>query len=101
MKDTRHRVLITGAVAVSGALAIVIGVRLSGYGVPLALLMACAASCLSTFSSLFFHVIGAWSTTTHRCTRPNCDFQVRLTHTDSTENRRCQEIAAHHPHRSH
>jgi hypothetical protein len=99
VKDTRHRILVSGAVAASVALAGAIGVRLSGYGVPLALLVACCASCLATFSSLLFRVIDAWSTVTHRCTRPGCDFQVRLTHTDAAENRRWQEIAAHHPHR--
>jgi hypothetical protein len=98
VKDTRHRALTTGSVAVSAALAIVIGVRLSGYGVPVALLLACCLSCVATFSSLLFHVIGAWSTTTHRCTVSGCDFQVRLTHTDAAENRRWQEIAATHPH---
>ncbi|MGY1499827.1 hypothetical protein ACW4TU_25160 [Streptomyces sp. QTS52] len=99
MNITRHRALTAGAAAVSAALAIVIGVRLSGYGVPLSLLLACL-SCVATFSSLLFRVIGAWSTTTHRCTVAGCDFHVRLTHTDRAENRRWQEIAAHHPHRS-
>ncbi|MFC8200302.1 hypothetical protein ACFUTV_33660 [Streptomyces sp. NPDC057298] len=101
MKDTRHRALIAGAAAVSAVLAIVIGVRLSGYGVPLALLLACCLSCTATFNSLLFRVIDARSTTTHRCTRPGCDFSVSLTHTDSAENRHWQEIAAHHPHRTH
>ncbi|MDQ1046818.1 hypothetical protein [Streptomyces sp. V4I2] len=101
MKDIRHRALVTGAVAVSGALAMVIGMRLSGYGVPLALLLACCLSCLATFSSLLFHLISAMSTTTHRCGRPGCDFRVSLAHTDAAENRRWQEIAARHPHRSH
>ncbi|MFD7940752.1 hypothetical protein ACFV4T_40680 [Streptomyces sp. NPDC059755] len=99
MKDTRHRALPAGAVAVSAALAVAIGVRLSGYGVPPALLLACCLSCVATFSSLLFRVIGAWSTTTHRCTRAGCDFRVSLTRTDSAENRRWQEIAAQHPHR--
>ncbi|UXX93770.1 hypothetical protein N7U49_19900 [Streptomyces sp. AD2-2] len=101
MKTTRHRAFITGAAAVSAALAVVIGVRLSGYGVPFALLLACCLSCMATFSSLLFHVIGAWSTTIHRCTRPGCDFRVSLAHTDAAESRRWQEIAAHHPHRAH
>ncbi|TRO57631.1 hypothetical protein [Streptomyces sp. IB201691-2A2] len=101
MNNTRHRALTTGAVAVSAALAIGIGVQLSGYGVPVALLLACCLSCMATFSSLLFRVIGAWSTTTHRCTRPGCDFHVSLTHADSAETRRWQEIAAHHPHRTH
>ncbi|WP_333740847.1 hypothetical protein [Streptomyces sp. IBSBF 2806] len=101
MKDTRHRGLITGAVAVSAALAIAIGVQLSGYGVPLSLLLACCLSCLATFSSLLFRLIAALSTTTHRCARPGCDFRVSLAHTDAAESRRWQEIAAQHPHRSH
>ncbi|MER5399247.1 hypothetical protein [Streptomyces sp. NPDC002599] len=101
MNITRHRVLVAGAAAFSVALAVVIGVRLSGYGVPLSLLLACCLSCATTFSSLLLRVISAWSTTTHRCTRPGCDFSVSLTHTDSGENRRWQEIAAHHPHRTH
>lgn len=88
-----------GAVVVSAALAVSIGVRLSGYGVPLTLLIACCAACLATFSSLLFRLIDAAGTTIHRCKRPGCDFQVRLTHTDAAENRRWQEIAAHHPHR--
>ncbi|MFD8301895.1 hypothetical protein ACFV29_05995 [Streptomyces sp. NPDC059690] len=100
MNLTRRRALIVGAVATSVTLAAVIGVRLSGYGVPVTLLLACCLSCVATFSSLFFHVIGAWSTTTHRCTRPGCDFRVSLTNTDAAENRHWQEIAAHHPHRS-
>ncbi|MFD8391188.1 hypothetical protein ACFV2N_18815 [Streptomyces sp. NPDC059680] len=99
MKDTRHRILVSGSVIASAVLAGVIGVRLSGDGVPLALLVACCTSCLATFSSLLFRVIDAWSTTTHRCTRPGCDFRVRLTGVDAAENRRWQEIAAHHPHR--
>ncbi|MDX3400827.1 hypothetical protein [Streptomyces sp. ME01-18h] len=101
MNDTRHRALITGAVAVSTALAVVIGVRLAGYGVPVTLLLACCLSCVATFSSLLFRLVGAWSTTTHRCTRPGCDFRVSLTRADAAENRRWQEIAARHPHRSH
>jgi hypothetical protein len=101
VNDTRHRALITGAVAASTALAVVIGVRLSGYGVPVTLLLACCLSCVATFSSLLFRLVGAWSTTTHRCTRPGCDFRVSLTHADAAENRRWQEIAARHPHRSH
>ncbi|NEA63607.1 hypothetical protein [Streptomyces sp. SID12488] len=101
MNITRHHALTAGAAAVSAALAIVIGVRLSGYGVPLSLLLACCLSCVATFSSLLFRVIGAWSTTTHRCTVTGCDFRVSLTHTDRAETRRWQEIAARHPHRSH
>jgi hypothetical protein len=101
VNTTRRRALIVGAVALSATLAIVIGVRLSGYGVPVTLLLACCLSCVATFSSLFFHVIGAWSTTTHRCARPGCDFRVSLTGTDAAESRRWQEIAAHHPHRTH
>ncbi|MEU0028748.1 hypothetical protein [Streptomyces sp. NPDC006335] len=101
MKTTRHRALTAGAAAVSAALAVAIGVRLSAYGVPLALLLACCLSCLATFSSLLFRVIAAWSTTTHRCTRPGCDFRVSLAHTDAAESRKWQEIAAQHPHRSH
>lgn len=97
MDDARHRLLVSGAVAVSAALAVSVGVLLSGYGVPLSLLPACCASCLATFSSLLFHVIDAWST--YRCRRPGCDFHVRLTLTDAAENWRWQEIAAHHPHR--
>ena len=94
---TRHRILVTGAVAVSALLAASIGVRLAGYGVPFALLLACGLSCMATFSRLFFHVIDAWSTTTHRCTRRGCDFRVRLTHTDAAESRRWQEVAGAHP----
>ncbi|MFD9187740.1 hypothetical protein ACFWCA_05890 [Streptomyces phaeochromogenes] len=101
MNSTRHRAFTAGAVALSATLATGIGVQLSGYGVPVALLLACCLSCMATLSSLLFRVIGAWSTTTHRCTRPGCDFHVSLTHADSAENRRWQEIAAHHPHRSH
>ncbi|WP_371566829.1 hypothetical protein [Streptomyces canus] len=100
MNITRHRALTAGAAAVSAALSIAIGVRLSGYGVPLSLLLACCMSCLATFSSLLFRLISAMSTTTHRCSRPGCDFRVSLAHTDATENRRWQEIAAHHPHRT-
>ncbi|WP_329244804.1 hypothetical protein [Streptomyces canus] len=101
MKDTRHRILVTGAVAFSTALSVFIGLRLSGYGVPVALLLACCLSCMATFTSLLFRVIDAWSTTTHRCTQAGCDFRVSLTGTDSAESRRWQEIAAQHPHRSH
>ncbi|MEU5200729.1 hypothetical protein AB0G86_42925 [Streptomyces scabiei] len=100
MKDPRHRILTTGAVAISAALSAAIGVRLSAYGVPPVLLFACAASCLATFSSLLFRLMEAWSTTTHRCTRPGCDFRVSLTHATAADNRRWQEIAAHHPHRT-
>ncbi|MEU0780573.1 hypothetical protein ABZ341_03215 [Streptomyces sp. NPDC006173] len=101
MKSTRHRVLTAGAAALSAALAVAIGVRLSGYGVPPVLLLACCLSCVATFAGLLFRLISALSTTTHRCGRPGCDFSVSLTHTDSADNRRWQEIAASHPHRTH
>ncbi|TCR24201.1 hypothetical protein [Streptomyces sp. BK205] len=96
----RRRIAVSAAVAVSTALSVAIGVRLSGYGVPLALLLACCLSCLATFSSLLFRVIAALSTTTHRCTRPGCDFRVSLAYTDAAESRKWQEIAAQHPHRT-
>ncbi|NUS81022.1 MAG: hypothetical protein HOV70_33100 [Streptomyces sp.] len=95
---TRRRVITVGIVAVSTALAVAIAARLSGYGVPVLLVAACGASCLSAFSSLLFHVADALPATTHRCTRPGCDFRVRLTNTDAAESRRWQEIAATHPH---
>ncbi|MEU0256807.1 hypothetical protein ABZ299_31005 [Streptomyces sp. NPDC006184] len=98
MNFTRQHILTTSAVAVSTGLALAIGVRLSDYGVPVTLLLACCLACLATFSGLFFRMIGAWATTTHRCPRPDCDFRVSLTGTDSAENRRWQEIAARHPH---
>ncbi|MEU3860480.1 hypothetical protein AB0F03_24455 [Streptomyces sp. NPDC028722] len=98
MNLTRQRVVTTGAVAFSTVLALAIGVRLSGYGVPLTLLLACCLACLATFSGLFFRLISAWATTTHRCPRPGCDFRVSLTPTDSAQDRRWQEIAARHPH---
>lgn len=100
MKHPRHRILTIGAVAVSTALSLAIGARLASYDVPAVLLLACSLSCTAAFSSLLFRLIDAWSTTTHRCTRPGCDFQVRLTHTDAAESRRWQEIAATHPHRT-
>ncbi|MFJ8507586.1 hypothetical protein [Streptomyces avermitilis] len=100
MKNTRHRALNAGAVAVSGALSVAIAVQLSAHGVSPALLFACTASCLATFSSLLFRLIGAWSTTTHRCTRPGCDFRVSLTRATAADSQRWQEIAAHHPHRN-
>lgn len=100
MKNLRQRALTAGAVAVSAALAIGIGVRLASYGVPAVLLLACCLSCTAAFSGLLFRLLDAWSTTTHRCTRPGCDFQVRLTHGGAAENRRWQEIAATHPHRT-
>ena len=100
VKDPRHRILTVGAVAVSGALSIAIGVRLSAYGVPLLLLVACTTACLATYSSLLFRLIEAWSTTTHRCTRPGCDFRVSLTRATASDNLRWQEIAARHPHRN-
>lgn len=89
-----------GIVAVSTALAVSIAVKLSGYDVPAVLLVACGASCWSAFSSLLFHVADALHTTTHRCARPGCDFQVRLTNTDDAETHRWQEIATAHPHRT-
>ena len=58
MNTTRRRALIVGAVAAGATLAAGIGVRLSGYGVPVTLLLACCLSCVATFSSLLFHVIG-------------------------------------------
>jgi hypothetical protein len=100
VKDLRHRILVTGAVAVSAALSVAIGVRLASYGVPAVLLLACCLSCTAAFSSLLFRLLDAWSTTTHRCKRPGCDFRVSLTHADSAEQRRWQEIAATHPHRT-
>ena len=99
MNPTRRRLVTTGAVVASGVLAVSIGVRLSGYGVPLPLLLACCTSCLATFTSLAFHVADAAATTVHRCPDRGCDFRVRLTGTDAAESRRWQEIAATHPHR--
>ncbi|MFJ9104829.1 hypothetical protein ACIRJM_40940 [Streptomyces sp. NPDC102405] len=96
----RRRLAISAAVAVSTALSVAVGVRLAGYAVPVALLLACCLSCLATFSSLLFRLVDVWSTTTHRCTQAGCDFQVRLTHAGAAESRRWQEIAAHHPHRN-
>lgn len=100
MKNPRHRILTIGAVAISAALSVAIGVRLASYGVPAVLLLACCLSCTAAFSGLLFRLLDAWSTTTHRCTRPGCDFQVRLTHGSAAESRRWQEIAATHPHRT-
>ncbi|MFJ5259285.1 hypothetical protein ACIQAC_02240 [Streptomyces sp. NPDC088387] len=100
MNDTRHRALTAGAVAISAALAGWIGVRLSGYGVPLALLLACCLACLATFSDLLFRLIRAGSTCTHCCARPGCDFRVQVPRANAAANRRWQEIAAQHPHRN-
>lgn len=96
---TRRCLLLTGFAAVT-TLVVAIGVRLSGYGVPLVLLLACAFALQSSLTSLLFHLVDAMSSTTHRCSRPGCDFHVRLTSVDATENRRWQEIAANHPHRT-
>ncbi|MFJ5638470.1 hypothetical protein [Streptomyces sp. NPDC093223] len=97
---SRRRMILLVVGAASAVLAVAIGVRLAAYGVPLALLAACCLSCLATFSSLFFRLVDALSTTTHRCTRPGCDFRVSLARADFAESRRWQEIAARHPHRS-
>ncbi|MGW3284057.1 hypothetical protein ACWDR3_05330 [Streptomyces sp. NPDC001002] len=94
---TRRRFVLSAVFVASAAVSAVIGVRLSGYGVPFALLLACCLSCMATFSSLFFRVADARSTTTHHCAAAGCDFQVRLTHTDAAESRHWQEIAAAHP----
>jgi hypothetical protein len=93
----RRRLAVSAAVAASTALSVAIGVRLAGYGVPLALLLACCLSCVAAFSSLLFRLVEAWSTTTHRCTASGCTFQVRLTHAGAAESRRWQEIATRHP----
>ncbi|PWI15570.1 hypothetical protein DI272_16365 [Streptomyces sp. Act143] len=94
----RRRLLAVGIIAVSTALAVAIAARLSGYGVPVLLVMACGAACLSAFCDLLFRVADAAQATTHRCTQPGCDFHVRLTNVDAAESRRWQEIAATHPH---
>lgn len=96
----RRRLVLSGIVVACAALVGAIGVRLSDYGVPAALLVACSLSCLATFTSLAFRVLDALSTTTHQCKQPGCDFRVRLTNADAAENRRWQEIAARHPHRA-
>jgi hypothetical protein len=57
VNDTRHRALTAGAITISAALALLIGVQLSGYGVPIALLLACCLPCMATFSSLLFRVV--------------------------------------------
>lgn len=93
----RRRLAVLAAVAVSTALSVAIGVQLAGYGLPLALLLACCLSCLASFSSLLFRLVDGWSMTTHRCTASGCDFQVRLTHAGAAESRRWQEIATRHP----
>ncbi|MGW3266785.1 hypothetical protein [Streptomyces sp. NPDC001056] len=94
----RRRLILSGTVAACAALAGAIGVRLSDYGVPVSLLVACSTSCLATFTSLAFRCTEALSTVTHRCKQPGCDFRVRLANTDAAENRRWQEMAATHPH---
>ncbi|MFD7402999.1 hypothetical protein ACFV7R_10065 [Streptomyces sp. NPDC059866] len=97
---TRHRLVHLAGIAASTALAAAIAVSLSDYGVRVPLLVACSLSCLATYVSLWGRLVDALSTTTHRCTQPGCDFQVRLTRTDTAESRRWQEVAAQHPHRS-
>ncbi|GGU94416.1 hypothetical protein GCM10010260_31860 [Streptomyces filipinensis] len=96
---TRHGLILLGFTAVT-AVAVVIGVRLDAYGVPLVLLLACAFSLQTSLMSLLFRLVDALSSTTHRCSRPGCDFQVWLTGVDAAENRRWQEIAGNHPHRT-
>ena len=96
----RRRLVLSVVVAASAALAVSIGVRLSGYGVPVSLLVACSSAFLSTAVSLLFRVVDAWSTTTLRCRQAGCDFHVRLSGTSTAEIRHWQEIAAAHPHRS-
>ncbi|MEW2467150.1 hypothetical protein AB0919_19345 [Streptomyces sp. NPDC046994] len=96
---TRRRLIELAGVTVSAALAVALGARLSSYGVPVLLLVACSTACMTTFVTLLFRVSEALSMTTHRCKRPGCDFQIHLRNANAAESRRWQELAADHPHR--
>jgi hypothetical protein len=96
--SVRRHIISLGIFAVSVLLAVTIGQRLTGYGVPLFLMLACTVACMNSFMALLFQVVDALATTTHRCRQPGCDFSVKLTKAAAGENRRWQEIAATHPH---
>ncbi|MFF6640332.1 hypothetical protein ACFY83_24265 [Streptomyces althioticus] len=96
---SQHRLLYLAGVAAASALTAAMGVSLSDYGVRTTLVVACCLSSLAAYAGVWGRVVAALSTTTHACTKPGCDFRVRLTCVDAAENRRWQEIAANHPHR--
>ncbi|MDI5971865.1 hypothetical protein POF50_021440 [Streptomyces sp. SL13] len=81
-----------------GAMAALTGVDLDSYHLPLAWNLSCSTAVFSALLHLTTTAAAAWGTRTHRCPLPDCDFTVRLQHVDAGENRRWQEIAAHHPH---
>ena len=93
----RRRVASVLLIAAALAMGAAIGVRLAAYGVPDALLAACALSAASSSLWLLTRIEQAQTTTTHRCTAPRCTFQARVRHADAAESRRWQEIAAAHP----
>jgi hypothetical protein len=95
---TVHRILLSAATVASGTLAAQEAFQLADYDVPVVLIIPCGTALFTTVLLLALRLMQAGATRVHRCTQPGCDFSVRLTHTDTGENRRWQEIAAHHPH---
>ncbi|MCI3930266.1 hypothetical protein [Streptomyces sp. AN091965] len=94
----RDRLVIPACAAIATTLAMAVGLRLHDHHVPLLLLLACAGSVLASALDLLFRIVDARHTTTHRCTRSGCTFQVRLTRAGAAEHRRWQRVAAAHPH---
>ncbi|WP_405944158.1 hypothetical protein [Streptomyces sp. NBC_00932] len=94
-----RRLVLPAALLVAAAVGVSTGLRLAAYSVPLPTAVTCAFSAFSVVAASVLHLAGAALTTTHRCRVAGCDFRVQLRNVDAVENRRWQEIAAHHPHR--
>ncbi|MEW1725235.1 hypothetical protein [Streptomyces sp. NPDC093109] len=92
----KNRLAAVAPVAVGGAVAVLIGVRLHDHHVPWLLLLACTLAVFGSLADTTGRVTAAWTASTHRCTVPGCGFTVRLAHTSPGENRRWQELAAAH-----
>lgn len=93
----RQRVQWLLLLVLSLGLAVSAGLRLSSYGVQLALITGCALCVAASTLATAGHLVDAWSNTTHRCGAAGCAFTVTVRGVDAAENRRWQEIAAAHP----
>ncbi|WP_405778336.1 hypothetical protein [Streptomyces sp. NBC_00859] len=95
-----RRLVLPAALLAGAAVAVVNGLRLAAYSVPLPVVVTCSIAAFSVVVASVLHLAIAALTTTHRCREAGCDFRVQLRNADAVENRRWQEIAARHPHRS-
>ncbi|MEU6659586.1 hypothetical protein [Streptomyces sp. NPDC046821] len=96
-KEHRRRIITLLEFGAAVAVGVAIGLKLAPYDLPFFVQAACVLGTANSAMSTLKAIEDAWTTTTHRCTAPGCDFRVRLQHTDAGENRVWREAAANHP----